>query len=183
MPKWSDNINHLAYADDIIIFTSADPVSLGLIMQTLGRYEKKSGVKEITRFARGMLPLIYLGCPIGHARRRKVHFFELIKKVQSKLQLWKRKLLYFRGKVLINSVLQKFFAKFLWNFKEDGRNKHWVASEDCCLPKNKSGLGFRSMFDVSKILFAKLWWNFRTKKSLWANFFGTNNVNHIDHKW
>lgn len=28
MPKWSENMNHLAYADDTIIFTSIDKISL-----------------------------------------------------------------------------------------------------------------------------------------------------------
>ncbi|WMV38155.1 hypothetical protein MTR67_031540 [Solanum verrucosum] len=40
MPKWSPYVNHLAYADDIIIFASADKYSLELIMNTLLEYEK-----------------------------------------------------------------------------------------------------------------------------------------------
>ncbi|KAG5610599.1 hypothetical protein H5410_021880 [Solanum commersonii] len=38
------------------------------------------------------------------------------------------------------------------------------------MPKDKGGLGFSSLFDVSKALFAKLWWIFRTKNTLWTNF-------------
>lgn len=51
-----------------------------------------------------------------------------------------------------------------------GKNKHWVAWNDICRPKEVEGLSFRSLFDVSKALFAKLWWNFRTQKSLWTNY-------------
>ncbi|KAG5595580.1 hypothetical protein H5410_036812 [Solanum commersonii] len=36
--------------------------------------------------------------------------------------------------------------------------------------RGQGGLEFRSQFDVSKALFAKLWWNFRTTNSLWSNF-------------
>jgi len=43
-----------------------------------------------------------------------------------------------------------------------GINKHWVAWPDICLPKKEGGLGFKSLFDVSKTLFTKQWWNFRT---------------------
>ncbi|XP_075109238.1 uncharacterized protein LOC142181027 [Nicotiana tabacum] len=43
MPKWSDPLNHLAYADDTIIFASAHPPSLSKIMVVLGNYEKISG--------------------------------------------------------------------------------------------------------------------------------------------
>ncbi|WMV50801.1 hypothetical protein MTR67_044186 [Solanum verrucosum] len=43
LPKWSDNINHLAYADDTIIFTSVDGKSLNILMQILKDYEAQSG--------------------------------------------------------------------------------------------------------------------------------------------
>lgn len=45
LPKWSEKINHLAYADDTIIFTKADSTSLKLLMQTLREYESQSGQK------------------------------------------------------------------------------------------------------------------------------------------
>lgn len=131
-------------------------------------------------------------CPIGHKKKKKQHFSDLMKKVQNKLHAWKGKLLSFGGKtVLINHVLHSMpiyllaatmppkcvikdlhrtFAKFLWNFKEEERSKHWVSWSNICLPKEEGGLGFRSLFNVSKALFAKLRWNFRTKKSIWANF-------------
>lgn len=50
------------------------------------------------------------------------------------------------------------------------RYKHWVSWDSIRLLKEGGGLCFRSLFDVSKALFAKLWWSFRTKKSMWANF-------------
>ncbi|XP_075097852.1 uncharacterized protein LOC142175172 [Nicotiana tabacum] len=43
MPKWSPKINHLVYADDMIIFSSSDETSLMLIMQVLKAYENASG--------------------------------------------------------------------------------------------------------------------------------------------
>lgn len=45
MPKWSDKLNHLAYADDTIIFVNADKTSLQLIMDVLVQYEGQSGQK------------------------------------------------------------------------------------------------------------------------------------------
>lgn len=35
LPKWNPNINHLAYADDTIIFSSSDATSLQLNMEVL----------------------------------------------------------------------------------------------------------------------------------------------------
>ncbi|XP_070032139.1 uncharacterized protein [Nicotiana tomentosiformis] len=43
MPKWIDPLNHLAYADDTIIFSSADTYSLGKIVKVLTQYEQTSG--------------------------------------------------------------------------------------------------------------------------------------------
>jgi len=58
----------------------------------------------------------------------------------------------------------------MWSFKEGCKNKHWVFRTDICQAKMEGGLGFRSLFDVSRALFAKLWWNFRTKHSMWSHF-------------
>nr|XP_018624288.1 uncharacterized mitochondrial protein AtMg00310-like [Nicotiana tomentosiformis] len=66
--------------------------------------------------------------------------------------------------------LRKIFARFVWSTKEEGRRRHWTKWENLCPPKEEGGIGFRSLFDVSKALFAKLWWRFRTTKSLWSNF-------------
>lgn len=38
--KWSRYLNHLAYADDTIIFTSADKPSLDLMMKELTDYQQ-----------------------------------------------------------------------------------------------------------------------------------------------
>ncbi|KAG5590633.1 hypothetical protein H5410_041147 [Solanum commersonii] len=43
LPKWSANINYLAFAYDTIIFTSSNGYSLEKIMSILQDYEKKSG--------------------------------------------------------------------------------------------------------------------------------------------
>ncbi|XP_019233747.1 PREDICTED: uncharacterized protein LOC109214296 [Nicotiana attenuata] len=43
VPKWSPKINHIAYANDTIIFSSSDETSLRLIMEVLMAYEIASG--------------------------------------------------------------------------------------------------------------------------------------------
>ncbi|XP_060210793.1 uncharacterized protein LOC132637772 [Lycium barbarum] len=201
--------------DDTIIFSATDNYSLQMIMDTLQEYEKISGqlinkrkssfymfnkvsnelsqqVAAVTGFVRGQFPFTYLGVPITHARKRKVDYTELLKKVKDKLQTWKGKLLsYGRKAVLITSVLQsipihvlsairppkcvikelyRIFARFFWNYKEEGRCRHWSYWFNMCLPKHEGGLGFRSIYGMSKALCAKLCWKFRTTSSLWANF-------------
>nr|XP_009608376.1 uncharacterized protein LOC104102378 [Nicotiana tomentosiformis] len=130
MPKWTDPLNHPAYADDTIIFASSHTESLKKIMAVLNGYEKISGqlinnakssyymhskaanalfqtVGDLTRFTRGTFPFTYRGCPIFYTRRRKDYYDDHINKVKAKLHSWKGKLLSFGGKAtLISSVLQ-----------------------------------------------------------------------------
>ncbi|XP_075099099.1 uncharacterized protein LOC142175984 [Nicotiana tabacum] len=144
LPKWSPNINHLAYADDTIIFSSSDFTSVQLIMEVIYAYEvarqlinkSKSAVymhhstddevvrkvQRITGIQRREFPFTYLGCPIFYSRRRMNYYEGLMKKILDQLQSW------------------------------------------------KGGVGFRSPHDMSKMLFYKLWWNFHTKPSLWSSF-------------
>ncbi|XP_060190723.1 uncharacterized protein LOC132619998 [Lycium barbarum] len=134
IPKWSANQNHLAYADDTIIFSSANARSLELIME----------VENITGFKRGTFPFTYLSCLVTHLRKRKADYNDLIKKVKNRL--------------------------FFWNNSEEGRRRHWSSWLNLCKLKEDGGVGFRSLFDVSKALCAKLWWKFRTTNTLWASY-------------
>lgn len=60
------------------------------------------------------------------------------------------------SKRVINKIHQ-VFAKFSWNNTFGGTNKHWVAWNEMCYPKEEEGVGFRSLYDMNKALFAKLW--------------------------
>ncbi|XP_060182300.1 uncharacterized protein LOC132611964 [Lycium barbarum] len=130
MPRRSLKINHLAYADDMIIFTSDDVMSLQLIMEVLRKYEKTSGqkinkeksvvylhhnltgdikvtVEVVTGIGRKDFPFTYLGCPIFYSKRRKEYYNSTLMKIMNRLQSWKGKMLSFGGRtVLIKHVLQ-----------------------------------------------------------------------------
>ncbi|XP_070007763.1 uncharacterized protein [Nicotiana sylvestris] len=103
LPKWSPKINHLAYADDIIILSSSDATSLQLIMQILSSYKAASGqlinkskfvvymhhstsaqvidkVQRITGIPKQEFPFTYLGCPIFYLRRKMDYYKDLITK-------------------------------------------------------------------------------------------------------
>lgn len=43
LPKWSPQINHLAYADDTILFNSGDRYSIFKMMSVISCYETTSG--------------------------------------------------------------------------------------------------------------------------------------------
>lgn len=120
------------------------------------------------------------------------YYQPMITKMLNKLQTWKGKLLSIGGRaVLISSVLQsmpvhllaavnppsyvinrlhKIFAQFFWSSVVGGKSRHWASWNTLCMQWEEGGIGFRYLHDVSKALFCKLWWNFRTKPSLWSAF-------------
>ncbi|XP_060195488.1 uncharacterized protein LOC132624780 [Lycium barbarum] len=215
LPKWSPKINHLAYTDDTIIFTSSCEISLNLMMDVLIQYEIASGqlinkakssvylhdkvdevtvlkVERVTGINRHVFSLMYLGCPIYYSRAFLAFYSDLITKVRNKLQGWKGKLLSFGGRAtLLAHVLQampmhllsamdapffvidklnKILTQFFWSNSNGEANRHWAKWHEVCMPKEEGGLGFRRLEDMSMALFSKLWWNFRTRPSLWSSF-------------
>ncbi|XP_015159877.1 uncharacterized protein [Solanum tuberosum] len=123
-------VNHLSFADDIIIFTSGRKKSLELIMYTLNIYEETSGqlvnkdkshfmvhsnafnstrdrIKRITGFKQKEGPITYLGCPLYIGRPRITYFSDLINKVVNRITGWKTKILSYGGRnTLVKHVLQ-----------------------------------------------------------------------------
>nr|XP_016502065.1 PREDICTED: uncharacterized protein LOC107820317 [Nicotiana tabacum] len=136
--------------------------------------------------------LCILDVQFFYLRRRMEYYQGLITKVMDKLQTWKGKLLSIGGReVLISHVLQimpihllstvnpppyvinrlhKIFAQFFWCNSVGAASRHWAYWNTLCLPWDEGGVGFRSLHDMSTALFCKLWWNFRTKPSLWSLF-------------
>lgn len=116
----------------------------------------------------------------------------LLTKVMNKLQTWTRKLLSIGGRALIiSNMLQsmsihllsvvnpppnvinrihKIFAQFFWCNSVGGSSRHWASWNTLCFPCEEGSVGFRSLHDMSTTLFYKLWWNFKTKPSLWSAF-------------
>ncbi|XP_070049029.1 uncharacterized protein [Nicotiana tomentosiformis] len=131
MPKWSQNINYLSYADDTIIFCSSHYGAVHLTIKVLEEYGAAS------------------------AGGRKSY----IKASSSKFRKG-----YHHGK------LHKMFARFYWSNSGNEKARHWASWDNMCLPKREGGLSFRSLHDLSKALFAKLWWTYGTKDTLWSTF-------------
>ncbi|XP_070018360.1 uncharacterized protein [Nicotiana sylvestris] len=65
---------------------------------------------------------------------------------------------------------QPLITKFFWSNSVGGTSRHWALWNTLCMPVEEGGIGFRLLHDVAKALFSKLWWNFRTKPSLWSSF-------------
>ncbi|XP_027096071.1 uncharacterized protein [Coffea arabica] len=215
VPPGCPSITHLAYADDVIIFSSGLKRSIQLVMNVLHSYVSVSGQKvnhqkscfllhstiprvrksmvaEITGFQPREFPVKYLGCPLYVGRRKKCYFSEICDSIVGRVLSWKGKLLSYGGKlVLLKSVLssmpihlfaastppkslfgflEKIFASFLWGSSDNGPQFHWIKWDQLCKSQERGGVGLRSLRHVFEAFSMKLWWQFRSRQSLWAEF-------------
>ena len=129
-PKCSEmSITHLAFADDLILFTRGEVTSLSLSMECLKKFRDCSGlcinasksnvytagicpeemeeIKLITGFSIGEFPFRYLGIPVASSRLTTEQFRPLILKVSDCISVWAGASLSYAGRSeLIKSVLQ-----------------------------------------------------------------------------
>ncbi|XP_060194997.1 uncharacterized protein LOC132624198 [Lycium barbarum] len=136
-PKKGPSITHLAFADDIIIFTSGKPSDIRKILKLTTIYENVSGqlIKEnkscvafaskanlkvihrlthLTKMNRKEWPLKYLGCPLFVGRMKINYFSEMVNSITSRIQSWHAKFLSKGGKiVLIKHVLSTMPVRLL----------------------------------------------------------------------
>ena len=126
-------LTHLMFADDLVLFSKADPVTLHYIMSALHIFHDCAGLKvnmtksqmvlggcnaamqdqciKITGFHDSSFPLKYLGVPITASRLTKSECSELVEKIQAKVRIWATRSLSFVGRVrLINSVIFGVYA-------------------------------------------------------------------------
>ncbi|KAK4724096.1 hypothetical protein R3W88_026875 [Solanum pinnatisectum] len=108
MPKLSPPINHLSYADDMILFYLGEKKSVGMVIKVLREYERISGqmvnlnksffylhdntplivslrLRRMTGIKQRSFPFTYLGCPVFYGRKKLRYFDDLLKKIQKRL--------------------------------------------------------------------------------------------------
>ncbi|XP_060195037.1 uncharacterized protein LOC132624250 [Lycium barbarum] len=103
-------------------------------------------VKMKTEMRKGTFPFTYLGYPVFYGTRKIVYYED-----SASLSVTFNESI--EGVI---EQLHKIFAKLFWSNTTGVKGKHWVAWEKMCLPKEEGGLAFRSLYDISKALFAKL---------------------------
>ncbi|XP_055824348.1 uncharacterized protein LOC129892832 [Solanum dulcamara] len=130
MAKKVPQINHLSFADDIIIFSLRRSYTLQLIMETLHTYESVSGqlinrdkssfvvpsnafrytvkrIKKVTGFKQKSIPITYLGYRLYIGRQKIIYYYDLIAKVVARITGWQAKIVSYGGRVtLIKHVIQ-----------------------------------------------------------------------------
>ncbi|KAG5581365.1 hypothetical protein H5410_051992 [Solanum commersonii] len=83
--------------------------------------------------------------------------------------------IYLLSTLALTSYTFNEFHKIFQNSFEAIRKRAdliWASWLKLCFSK-QGGLDFRSLFDISKALFSKLWWEFRITSTLWSNLMWT----------
>nr|XP_027064499.1 uncharacterized protein LOC113690699 [Coffea arabica] len=117
-------VTHLAFADDVVIFTSGLKSSLRLVMRVVEDYCEVSGqkinkqksaflvhprlspyrcsiIRHLTGFQNRSFPIRYLGCPLYTGRRKKEYFGEVCKAIVGRILFWKQRILSPGGRVVL----------------------------------------------------------------------------------
>ncbi|KAJ4805083.1 RNA-directed DNA polymerase (Reverse transcriptase)-related family protein [Rhynchospora pubera] len=135
-PRFPSPFVLLQYADDTLIFASANSAALRVLKLVLHLFQKVSGLLvseqkstivpvnlseqqavvllEFFGYAQAALPMLYLGLPLTIGRPDRSCYQPLITKIQQRLQGWKSKLLSRAGRLtLVSSVLTAIPTYFM----------------------------------------------------------------------
>ncbi|GJV13665.1 hypothetical protein Tco_1355206 [Tanacetum coccineum] len=173
--------------DDLFLFAKGHPNSVRVIIDALEEFKNVSGlVPSIPKstaffcnvlnalkasilssmsFAKGTLPIKYLGVPLISSRLLYRDCKVLVEKLESRLNDWRNKFLSRAGH------LQLLMRGFLWCQGEMKKGKAKVAWEAVCLPYLEGGLGIRRLDDYNVALMTThVWCILINKESLWVQW-------------
>ncbi|XP_074283345.1 uncharacterized protein LOC141607894 [Silene latifolia] len=172
---WAMKLNHLAFADELLLFAK---------------------ISRISGFQRGTLPFRYLGISISHKILSNAVCSKLVDKIVAKVRGWGTKHLSYAGRlVIVKSVLTQMHSywvrifllpkgvihkvdsicrNYLWAGSDEYRHAPPVALETCCLPCDKGGLGISNCHLRNIAVLGKYsWWISQLKDSLWVKWVHT----------
>ncbi|CAH9100586.1 unnamed protein product [Cuscuta epithymum] len=122
-------ITHLAYADDLMLFSRGDKYSIGILVNTLKEFGDASGLRvnhnksnvfiggvnsldlqgilDLVDFDQGVFPVRYLGIPFAPLKISVTQYAPLLDMINDFLNAWNTKTISYAGKLeLIRSVIQ-----------------------------------------------------------------------------
>ncbi|XP_057784939.1 uncharacterized protein LOC131002461 [Salvia miltiorrhiza] len=194
---------HLLYADDILIFYKASVRNARKIKEILHYYGGISGqicsneksslflgdgvarrmgglIQRELQFARGSLPVTYLGAPLFVGRPKASHFMSIKDKIVNKFDNWQGRQLSMAGRLcLVKSVIQssiihsmmvfrwpksllldldKKCRNFIWTGRVDKNGTCTMNWSRCCALKEEGGLGIRAFATMNKSFLMKMAW-------------------------
>ena len=129
----------------------------------------------------------YLGAEISFPKRRRDKYKTVVDRVNKRLKGWKASSLSLAGRIsLVNSVtntmslydmqhdlipkgiiedIERVQRNFLWGEEEGKKVWHPVAWDKLCMPKDKGGVGVKSLQHMNEAFLLKLIWRLHTNPS------------------
>jgi exonuclease III len=204
-------VSHLLFADDTLIFCDANPSKIEHLGCVLTWFEAISGLKinlgksemvpvgEVPNMEelvcilgckQGLLPIKYLGLPLGAKFKETTIWNPILEKMERRLAGWKRLYLSKGAKVtLIKSTLsnlptyylslfpiptavayrlEKLQRDFLWSGLGEEFKYHLVSWTKICEPLYSGGLAIRNLRCFNQALLGKWLWRYGTEPdALW----------------
>ncbi|GFY88782.1 hypothetical protein Acr_06g0007220 [Actinidia rufa] len=196
-------VTHLQFTDDTLIFCQPNLAEVVSIKNVLRRFEHISGLKikyqksvmsgvgmeatEMQPLAEAlncqiqMLPIKYLGLPLGANPKLKSTWKPVVDKIKFRLSSWKSPLgvgLYlsrfsiFKMPEGVIKRIDSIQSRFLWGGSNLKRKIHLVAWSKLHQSKICGGLGIRDIKLLNEALLLKWWWRFgMDKSSLWRKVY------------
>ncbi|XP_010533991.1 PREDICTED: uncharacterized protein LOC104809644 [Tarenaya hassleriana] len=168
-------ITHLAFANDILVFSKTDPDSLREVKRLLEEFGNMFGLhvnndkSEVffsgTVDAEASVMAAILGHIIGNLPRGAAQSSEALQGT-----------VFLLSKCIIKEI-NGLCTSFLWGRKggEIGRTAPRVAWNQVCRLMSEGGLGLRKLLDINMVQRLKLSWHVLTKTdSLWADWLRKN---------
>ncbi|KAK4402958.1 hypothetical protein Sango_1036500 [Sesamum angolense] len=174
-------VSHLAYVDDLMIFTTTCQWNMELLRDFLRAYERMSG-----QLINGMKSSFIVGRQVSSLQTQAVQY--VLGYQLKHLPGWAMTNLSYGGRLaLIRSVLQatplhllqvihppksilttieRIFNGFFWGSYNGRKHIHWSSWGNAWFSVAESGLGVRSLADYVRAISMKLWGQFRSKSSL-----------------
>ncbi|XP_021724873.1 uncharacterized protein LOC110692182 [Chenopodium quinoa] len=158
----SMRLNHLVFADDLMMFACGNRRSLSLCSRALKTFYLVSGLQ-----ANEEKTVIMFGIPLNSKYLRARDFDVLIDKMMARVHCWASRNLSFAGRVvLINAVLISFYSFWAQYVLLPKRVIDRINQ-----PRKAGGLGTRDCFLWNKAALGKHVWSIACKKdSLWVKW-------------
>ncbi|XP_021764051.1 uncharacterized protein LOC110728715 [Chenopodium quinoa] len=177
------NLTHMMFADDLLMFSRADSVSVKLFFQAFLKFsgasrlsanldksevylggvsvDVQTELRELLGVSQGTILFRYLGVPLSSKKLTIAQCRPLVEKVTARIQGWMAKHLFYAGRLQLvkSKILKEIEARFrcfLWTGSSAPAKKSLVAWNYVCLPKGNK-MKIKKLYAAIRPQVPKVW--------------------------